>query len=82
MGVIRCGWKIITIGQSKIMIEAPGYMPVISAAFTKPGWYTNDFALKKGQGIVGTIVSTNGEPSSIAVWCWLIRAIQLRSAER
>lgn len=49
-------------GQSKIMIEAPGYMPVLSAAFTKPGWYTNDFALEKGKGIAGTIMLTNGEP--------------------
>ena len=44
------------------MIEAPGYMPVLSEAFTKPGWYTNDFALKKGKGIGGTIVLANGEP--------------------
>ncbi len=49
-------------GQSKIMIEAAGYMPAISSTFTKPGWYTNDFALKKGKGIVGTVVLTNGEP--------------------
>ncbi len=49
-------------GQSKIMIEALGYMPVVSAAFTKPGWYTNDFELKKGRGISGTIVLASGEP--------------------
>lgn len=49
-------------GQSKIMIEAPGYLPVASMAFTKPGWYTNNFELKKGKGSSGTIVLASGEP--------------------
>jgi len=51
-------------GQSKIMIEAPGYMPVVSEAFTKPGWYSNHFELKKGRGFSGTIVFANGEPAA------------------
>src|SRR5678815_2652699 len=42
-------------GQSKIMIEAPGYIPVMTPSFSKPGWYTNDFAMKKGTGFDGTI---------------------------
>jgi len=49
-------------GQSKIMIEAPGYLPVISPAFTNAGWYINNFELKKGRGITGTIVLASGEP--------------------
>jgi len=49
-------------GQTRIMIEAPGYMPALSEIFTKPGWYTNDFELKKGHGINGIVVLASGEP--------------------
>src|SRR5204863_6037656 len=43
------------------MIEAPDYIPIVTPAFMKAGRYTNNFELKKGAGIAGTILLPTGE---------------------
>jgi len=49
-------------GRSQIKIEAPGYMPQASVQFAKAGIYTNDFKLKKGNGISGIVQLADGTP--------------------
>lgn len=49
-------------GDLRIMIEAPGYLPVVSDSLKKAGIYTKDFALKRGKGPVGTVQKTDGSP--------------------
>ena len=48
--------------RSQIMVEAPGYMPVVSPFFTKAGVYTNDFALRKARGLSGVVQLADGSP--------------------
>ena len=48
--------------EMKVLIEAQGYVPVASPAYKKPGWYTNDVALKRGKGIAGVVELPGGEP--------------------
>src|SRR5712692_5062919 len=48
--------------ETKVLIEAQGYVPVASPIYKKPGWYTNDVALKRGKGIAGVVELPGGEP--------------------
>ena len=49
--------------EARVLVEAPGYEPQISPPFRGAGSYTNDFALKKGRGISGTVVRPDGSPA-------------------
>jgi len=49
-------------GDLRIVIEAPGYLPVVSESLKKAGLYTKDFALKRGKGPVGIVQKTDGSP--------------------
>ena len=49
-------------GRSQVLVEAPGYLPAASPVFHKAGFYTNDFALKKGRGISGVVQLADGTP--------------------
>ncbi|HEY2951805.1 MAG TPA: carboxypeptidase-like regulatory domain-containing protein, partial [Verrucomicrobiae bacterium] len=49
-------------GRNQIMIEAPGYLPAVSPPLTAAGVYTNDFELRKGKGIAGTVQLPDGTP--------------------
>ena len=53
-------------GQMQVLVEAPGYLPATSPAFSKPGWYTNDFALRKGKGVGGVVQGPDGKPAGNA----------------
>jgi peroxiredoxin len=64
-------------GEGKILIEAPGYLPAASKPFSKPGWYTNDFGLRRGKGISGIVQLANGQP---AVNCSVVLAEKGESA--
>src|SRR5207248_2966245 len=48
--------------EARIMVEAPGYIPQISPGWQSPDSYTADFALKKGQGVSGLVVTAEGAP--------------------
>jgi hypothetical protein len=52
--------------EARIMVEAPGYIPQISAAFRSSDSYTNDFALKRGKGISGVLRAPDGAPAANA----------------
>jgi peroxiredoxin len=49
-------------GGSQIAVEAPGYLPAASPVYLKAGLFTNDFQLKKGRGISGTVQWADGTP--------------------
>jgi peroxiredoxin len=51
-------------GEGKILIEAQDYLPAASKAFSKPGWYTNNFELRRGKGISGVVQLANGQPAA------------------
>jgi hypothetical protein len=48
--------------EARVLIEAPGYEPQISRAFVGMDSYTNDFALKRGKGFSGVVLSPEGAP--------------------
>lgn len=50
--------------EARLMVEAPGYVPVISPGFTRSGTHTHDFRLKKGQGLRGEVRLPDGQPAS------------------
>ena len=52
--------------EARLLIEAPGYWPQISPAFNNPDAYTNDFALKKGDGLKGVVQLPDGSPAASA----------------
>ena len=52
--------------EGRVLIEAPGYEPQISPPFRNYDAYTNDFVLKKGKGISGTVHLANGSPAANA----------------
>jgi hypothetical protein len=47
-------------GASQVLVEAPGYIPEASSIFETLGVFTNNFALKKGHGISGTVYRSDG----------------------
>jgi hypothetical protein len=49
--------------EARVLVEAPGYQAQISPAFNGPDSYTNDFALKKGEGISGVVLLPDGSPA-------------------
>ncbi len=49
--------------EARVLVEAVGYQPQVSRGFNQPDFYTNDFALKKGQGITGTVRLPDGSPA-------------------
>jgi acyl-coenzyme A synthetase/AMP-(fatty) acid ligase len=49
-------------GETRVLIEAPGYIPIASPPYAKSGWYTNDVALKKGRGLHGIVQLADGKP--------------------
>jgi cytochrome oxidase Cu insertion factor (SCO1/SenC/PrrC family) len=51
-------------GRCGLLVEAPGYLPAASPEWTRPGWYTNDFVLKPGEGLSGTVVLPDGTPAA------------------
>lgn len=50
--------------EARLMVEAPGYVPMISPGFTRSGTHTHDFRLKKGQGLRGEVRLPDGQPAS------------------
>ncbi len=46
----------------KFMVLADGYVPQATPALLASGWYTNDFALHKGQGPHGVVRLPDGSP--------------------
>ena len=52
--------------EARVLVEAPGYEPQISRAFAGVDSYTNDFALKKGRGVGGLVLSPDGSPAVAA----------------
>ncbi len=52
--------------EARVLVEAPGYQPQVSRAFTGPDSYTNDFALQKGRGISGIVLLPDGSPAANA----------------
>ena len=40
-------------GHTRLLAEAPGYLPRVSPALSAFGWFTNDFELRKGEGPKG-----------------------------
>jgi len=51
-------------GQIRLLLQADGYLPAVSPAFAYSGWFTNDFELKKGNGIAGTVKLPDGKPAA------------------
>jgi peroxiredoxin len=49
-------------GQVKFMATAEGYLPAMSPALPESGSHTFDFALKKGSGPTGVVISSEGKP--------------------
>ena len=52
--------------EARIMVEAPEYIPQISPGWQSADSYTADFALKKGEGIHGVVLTADGAPASNA----------------
>jgi thiol-disulfide isomerase/thioredoxin len=50
--------------EARLLIEAPGYEPQVSRAFNGIDSYTNDFALKRGQGVRGVVLAPDGTPAA------------------
>ena len=50
--------------EARVLVEAPGYEPQVSPAFTGIDAYTNDFALKKGRGVGGLVLLPDGSPAA------------------
>jgi protocatechuate 3,4-dioxygenase beta subunit len=48
--------------EGRVVIEAMGYEPQVSPAFTNSASYAADFALKKGKGIRGVVQWADGTP--------------------
>ena len=53
-------------GDIKLLVESPGYMPVVLGPFPKGGLLTNDLALKKARGLSGEVILPNGTPANRA----------------
>jgi len=49
--------------EGRVLVEAPGYEPQISQAFTGMDSYVADFALKKGKGITCVVQLPDGSPA-------------------
>lgn len=49
--------------RQAFMIEAPGYLPVISPPFRSEGWQTNEFVMKRSRGLAGTVELPDGTPA-------------------
>ncbi len=49
--------------EARVLIEAPGYEPQISRAFNGVDSHTNDFLLKRGQGLSGVVLLPDGAPA-------------------
>lgn len=49
--------------RQAFMIEAPGYLPVISPPFQSEGWLTNEFVMKRSRGLAGTVQLPDGSPA-------------------
>ena len=72
--------------RSRIMIEAPGYMPQASVEFTNGGVLTIDFEMKKAKGLAGLVENPDGTPASgatvvvveLSEYAYMERAGELR----
>jgi hypothetical protein len=51
-------------GKIRLLVEAEGYIPAVSPAMVVSGWLTNDFELKKGNAIEGTVKLPDGRPAA------------------
>ncbi len=49
--------------EARVLIEAPGYEPQISRAFNGVDSHTNDFLLKRGNGLSGVVLLPDGSPA-------------------
>ena len=49
--------------KQAFMIEAPGYLPVVSPDYKAEGWVTNEFLMRRTQGISGIVQLPDGNPA-------------------
>lgn len=55
-----------TGGETRLLFEAPGYLPVLSPPITRAGYHTNDILLQPGRGLEGIVLSPDGSPATNA----------------
>ena len=65
---IRRGYFSATIndttgGETRLLLEAPGYLPLISDPITKAGYFTNRYVLRRGSGPRGVVQLPDGTPA-------------------
>lgn len=69
-------------GRLRLLVEAKGYLPQVSAPLSSGGWVTNDFALEKGNGPHGVVKLPGGQPAAgVRVALLTGDYVQLRNAE-
>ena len=53
-------------GETRLLFEAPGYLPALSVPFTKAGYHTNDIRLQRGSSLAGRVQWPDGTPATNA----------------
>lgn len=65
-------------GETRLLMEAPGYWPLLSSPITQAGIYTNQYELQPGRGPVGTVQYADGTPAGKASVVLADAAVELR----
>ena len=51
-------------GETCLLLEASGYLPLVSDPITKAGYFTNRYALRRGSGPRGVVLRPDGTPAT------------------